>query len=74
MSIKNFLMKKMLASKMKGVPQEEQNKIFNMIEKNPELFQKIALEVQEEIKKGKDQMAATMEVAKRHEADLKGLL
>lgn len=74
MSIKNFLMKKMLASKMKGVPQEEQDKLFNMIEKNPELFQKIALEVQEEIKKGKDQMAATMEIAKKYEADLKGLL
>lgn len=74
MSIKNFLMKKMLASKMKGVPQEEQDKLFAMIEKNPELFQKIALEVQEEIKKGKDQMAATMEIAKKYEADLKGLL
>lgn len=74
MSIKNFLMKKMLASKMKGVPQEEQDKLFTMIEKNPELFQKIALEVQEEIKKGKDQMAATMEIAKKYEADLKSLL
>lgn len=67
-------MKKMLASKMKGVPQEEQDKLFTMIEKNPELFQKIALEVQEEMKKGKDQMAATMEIAKKYEADLKGLL
>jgi 2-phosphoglycerate kinase len=74
MSIKNFLMKKILASKMKGVPQEEQDKLFTMIEKNPELFQKIALEVQEEMKKGKDQMAATMEIAKKYEADLKGLL
>jgi 2-phosphoglycerate kinase len=74
MSIKNFLMKKMLASKMKGVPQEEQDKLFTMIEKNPELFQKIALEVQEEMKKGKDQMAATMEISKKYEADLKGLL
>ncbi len=74
MSIKNFLMRKMLASKMKDVPQAEQDKLFNLIEKNPELFQKIALEVQEEMKKGKDQMAATMEIAKKYEADLKGLL
>jgi hypothetical protein len=51
MSIKNFLMRKMLASKMKDVPQAEQDKLFNLIEKNPELFQKIALEVQEEMKK-----------------------
>jgi len=99
MSMKTFLMKKMLASQMKGVPQAEQDKLFAMIEKNPELFQKIALEVQEEIKKvrsrvttsqdlehlskdakgvlpryGDDQMTATMEIAKKYESELKGLL
>lgn len=74
MSIKNFLMKKMLASKMKGVPQAEQDKLFAMIEKNPDFFQKIGLEVQEEMKKGKDQMSATMEVVKKHEVELKNLM
>lgn len=67
-------MKKMLASKMKGVPQADQDKIFTMLEKNPDLFQKIGLEVQEEMKKGKDQMSATMEVVKKYESDLKGLM
>ncbi|MES3004736.1 MAG: hypothetical protein V4690_01330 [Patescibacteria group bacterium] len=71
MSMKTFLMRKMLASKLKGVPQAEQDKLFEMIEKNPDFFQKIGLEVQEEMKKGKDQMAATMEVVKRHELELK---
>jgi 2-oxo-4-hydroxy-4-carboxy--5-ureidoimidazoline (OHCU) decarboxylase len=74
MGIKTFLMKKMLASKMQGVPQADQDKIFTMIEKHPDLFEKIALEVQEEIKKGKDQMSATMEVVKRYESQLKGLV
>jgi 2-oxo-4-hydroxy-4-carboxy--5-ureidoimidazoline (OHCU) decarboxylase len=74
MSIKTFLMKKMLASQMKGVPQAEQDKILTMIEKNPDLFQKIGTKVQAEMKKGKDQMAATMEVVKRYEAELKGLI
>jgi hypothetical protein len=46
MSMKSFLMRKMLASKMKGVPQAEQDKIFDMIEKNPDFFQKIGLEIQ----------------------------
>ena len=31
--MKTFLMKKMMASQLKGVPQAEQDKIFNMIEK-----------------------------------------
>jgi hypothetical protein len=74
MSIKSFLMRKMLGNQMKGVPQAEQEKVFAMLEKNPELFQKIAVEVQAEMKKGKDQMAATMEVVKKYENDLKGLM
>ena len=67
-------MKKMLASQMKGVPQAEQEKLFAMMEKNPDLFQKIGLEVQEEMKRGTSQMDATMKVVKKYEADLKKIL
>jgi hypothetical protein len=74
MSIKTFFMRKMLANQMKGVPQADQDKVFDMLEKNPDLFQKIGLEVQEEMKKGKDQMAATMEIVKKYETDLKKLI
>lgn len=75
MSLKTFFLKKMLASKMKGVPQEDQDKIFNVIEKNPDLFQKIGVEVQEKMQKeGKDQMAAAMEVMQKYKDQLKGLL
>lgn len=74
MSLKDFLMKKMLANKMKGVSQSDQEKIFALLEKNPELFQKIALEVQEEMKTGKDQMTATMNSVKKYEAELKKLV
>ncbi len=75
MSIKSFLLKKMLSSQMKGVPQADQDKVFGMLEKNPELFQKIGLEVQDEMKRtGADQMTATMKVVKKYEADLKGLM
>ncbi|MEX0931609.1 MAG: hypothetical protein WDZ88_02550 [Candidatus Paceibacterota bacterium] len=73
MGLKNFLMKKMLKSKMKGVPEAEQDRIIGMVEKNPDLFQKIALEVQAEMKTGKDQMAATMKVMKKYEAELREL-
>lgn len=65
----------MLVSKLKGVPQAEQDKIFNILEKNPELFQKIALEIQNEMKSsGLDQMSATQKVVKKYEIELKGLL
>jgi head-tail adaptor len=75
MSIKTFLLRKMLSSQMKGVPQADQDKVFAMLEKNPDLFQKIGMEVQEEMKRtGADQMTATMKIVKKYEADLKGLM
>ena len=59
---------------MKDVPADQQDKIFAMIEKNPDFFQNIAVEVQEKMKQGKDQMAATMEVMSKYQDQLKGLL
>lgn len=74
MSIKSFLMKKMLASKLKDVPQDQQDKIFSAIEKNPDLFKKIAEEAQEKIKGGKDQMTAMMEVMQKYQTELQNTL
>lgn len=59
---------------MKDVPKEEQEKVFKMMEKDPALFQKIALEVQEEIKKGKDQMQASMEVMQKYKDKIQELM
>jgi len=61
----------MLRSKMKGVPESEQDKMIELIEKNPELFEKIGKEVQEKVRQGKDQMAASMEVMQKYQDELK---
>ncbi len=74
MSLKTFFLKKLLKSKMKDVPEDQQEKIFAAIEKNPDLFNKIGLEVQEKMKQGKDQMAATMEVMQKYQEDLKKVM
>lgn len=74
MGIKDFFIKKMLESKMKDVPKEEQEKIFKMMEKDPELFQKIALEVQEQVKGGKGEMQAGMEVMQKYKDKLQELM
>ena len=70
----NFLMRKMMESKMKDVPQAEKEKFFAMLEKNPELFQNIALKAQEKIKSGMGQMDAVMSVVKEYEVELKDVL
>jgi len=72
--LKNMLMKKMLKSKMKDVPEEQQDMILGAIEKNPEFFQKVGLEIQAKMKEGKDQMTATMEVMQAHQDELQGFM
>jgi hypothetical protein len=66
----NFLMKKLIKHKLKDVPADQQELIMAMVEKNPALFTKIAQEIQAKMKEGKDQMAATMEVMRAHQAEL----
>jgi len=71
---KKFLMKKMLDKQLKDVPADQKEKIVKVVTENPELFQKIATEVQEKMKGGADQMSAVTAVLKTHESELKEIL
>jgi esterase/lipase len=71
--LNNFFAKKLIKSQMKGVSDEQLDSILNLVQKNPELFQKIATEIQSEMTNGKDQMTASMEVMKRYENELQDL-
>ncbi len=68
--LKKFLMKKMMKSQLKNVPEDQQEKILKAVEENPDLFQNIGLEIQAKMKEGKDQMSATMEVIHNHQEEL----
>jgi hypothetical protein len=70
----NFLLKTMLKKQMKNVPQEQQDMIFSMIEKNPDFFMKIAEEAQEKIKGGMSQQDAMNEVMLKHQDELKQVM
>jgi hypothetical protein len=67
---KKFFIKKMMQKHMANVPPEQQEKMLKVVEQNPELFQKMAAEIQAEMKTGKDQMAAAMSVAQKYQAEL----
>jgi len=60
--------------KAKGVPEGQIDMFVGMMEKNPELFQKLALEAREKVKSGMDQTKASMEVMKKYEEELKKLV
>ena len=69
---KNFIIRKMLRTQ--GVPAEQIDMFIKMMEEDPKLFEKIALEIQEKVKGGADKMQAGMEVMQKYEADLKQLI
>ncbi len=71
MSIKDFLLKKML--KAQGVPEEQIDMVLKMMEKNPELFKKIAEEIQEKVKSGMNQQSASMQVMQKYQSELQKL-
>ena len=64
----------MMERQLKDAPKHEKEKIMQIIDKDPDLMIRIAKEVQEKIKQGKDQMAASMEVMKEHEEELKKIM
>lgn len=70
---KEYFLKKMLQSQLKGagLSQEQQDKMIEMVVKNPDLFKKIAEEAQALMKsQGLDQMKAIMKVAEKYKSEL----
>ncbi|MCB9810874.1 MAG: hypothetical protein H6779_00765 [Candidatus Nomurabacteria bacterium] len=73
--LKQFALKKVLQSQMKGVPEEQQKMIMEMIEKDPALFEKIAKEMQAELKvNGNNQMAAAQKVLPKYQAEIMAVM
>lgn len=71
MSIKNFLMKKMM--KAKGASDAQIEMVMKMMEKNPELFKKISTEIEAKVKSGQSEMSASMEVMRKYQSELQKL-
>lgn len=73
--IKNFAVKKMLQSQMKDVPADQQQMIMEMLEKDPTLFEKIAKEMQAELKNnGNNQMQAAMKVLPKYQKEIMSVM
>lgn len=71
---KDYLTKKLLEKQLKNVPPEQKEMIMTMMEKDPKLFEKIATEMQAEMKSGKSQMEAAMKVMPKYQAQLQALM
>ena len=71
---KSFFLKQALKAKMKNVPEAERERMLALMEKNPEFFKKIGEEVQKRVKSGQSEMAATMVVMRKHQAELQKMM
>ncbi|MDB5194267.1 MAG: hypothetical protein JWN50_281 [Parcubacteria group bacterium] len=74
MGVKDFFVKQMLKQKMKGVPEAQQKMMFELVEKNPDFFKKVGDEVEKRKKSGMDEMAATMQVMREHQAEFQKIM
>jgi GTP cyclohydrolase FolE2 len=68
--LKKFLMKQAMKSQLKGVPEDQQEMLLDMVEKNPAFFEDLAKEMQDGLAAGKDQQAVMMELMQKHRDEL----
>lgn len=71
--IREFLLKQALKRGTKDLPKEQADMLQKAVEKDPELFTKIAKEVEELKKKGKPEMYASLDVMKKYQKEIQAL-
>ena len=74
MSIQGFLLKQYAKWKLKDLPEHQREQMTTMVSKDPELFKKIANEIERRKKGGESETKASLEVMKKYRAELAGLL
>ena len=68
--IKEFLLKQAVKHGTKNLPKEQAQMLEEAITKNPELFEKIAKEIEALKKAGKPEMYAALDVMKKYQKEL----
>jgi hypothetical protein len=68
---KNFLLRKMLRTQ--GVPEAQIDTFITMMEKNPDLFKKIAEEIKAKMDQGVDQKTASLQIMQKYGDELRKL-
>lgn len=71
---KNFMTKKLLERQLKDAPPEQRELVMTLMEKDPALLEKISKEIEAEIKAGKTQMSAAMNVMPKYQKELQAIM
>ena len=73
MGIRDFFVKQAVKHSTKNLPKDQQELMQKAVEKNPELFSKIAKEIEVLKKQGKPEMYASLDVMKKYQKELQEL-
>ncbi len=71
--IKEFFIKQAVKHGTKNLPKDQAELLQSMVEKNPDLFAKIAKEIEALKKTGKPEMYAALDVMKKYQKELQEL-
>jgi hypothetical protein len=74
MGIKDFFLKQALKHKMKDVPEAQRDMLMGAMETHPDFFKMIGEEVKALQKQGLSEVAATMQVMRKHQAELQKIM
>jgi hypothetical protein len=74
MGVKDFLLKKLVQSKMKGLPKEQQNMIIALVSENPDFFKKLQDQIEAKKKQGQNEQLAMMQVMRENQAEIQKLV
>jgi mRNA-degrading endonuclease RelE of RelBE toxin-antitoxin system len=74
MGVKDFLIKKLVQAKMKGLPKDQQEMITALVSENPQFFKKIQSEIEVKKKAGQNEQMAMMQVMRENQAEIQKLM
>ena len=74
MSVQSFLLKQYAKWKLRDMPAAQREQMTTMVSKDPQLFKKIAEEIERRKKGGESEMKASMEVMKKYRTELSVLM
>lgn len=74
MGIKDFLIKKLVQSKMKNLPKDQQDMIIALISENPDFFKKLQEKIEAKKKQGQNEQMAMLQVMREHQTEIQKLM
>lgn len=72
--LKKMLTNKLMERQLKGLPPAQRDAIMAAVSANPDFFKAMAKEIETEKKSGKSEMAASMEVMRKHQGEIQKIM